>query len=102
MGTGIKISGEIVGLLDGMWGEEYRVLDLDRKEAQSASSAPFLVLPLGFLLSLAILSLGVFSLNSGLGERTEAETALKQAEEKYRSIFENAVEGIFQTTPEGK
>ncbi|MDX9818739.1 MAG: hypothetical protein RBT16_07490, partial [Desulfococcus multivorans] len=25
----------------------------------------------------------------------------RKAEEKYRSIFENAVEGIFQTTPEG-
>lgn len=27
--------------------------------------------------------------------------ALKQAEESYRSIFENALEGIFQTTPQG-
>jgi len=26
----------------------------------------------------------------------------KKAEEKYRSIFENAAEGIFQTTPEGR
>ena len=25
-----------------------------------------------------------------------------QAEEKYKNIFENAVEGIFQTTPEGR
>ncbi len=30
------------------------------------------------------------------------EEALRLAEEKYRSIFENAVEGIFQTTPEGR
>jgi len=34
-------------------------------------------------------------------ERKCAEVALRQAEEKYRSIFENAVEGVFQTTPEG-
>ena len=27
---------------------------------------------------------------------------MRQAEEKYRSIFENAIEGIFQTTPEGR
>ncbi len=27
---------------------------------------------------------------------------IRQAEEKYRSIFENSVEGIFQTTPEGR
>ena len=36
-----------------------------------------------------------------VSDRKQAEAALKQAEEKYRSIFENAVEGIFQTTPEG-
>lgn len=30
------------------------------------------------------------------------EEELRTAEEKYRSIFENAIEGIFQTTPEGR
>jgi phosphoserine phosphatase RsbU/P len=34
-------------------------------------------------------------------ERAQAKAALHKAEEKYRSIFENAVEGIFQTTPDG-
>ena len=35
-------------------------------------------------------------------ERKLAEKELKEADEKYRSIFENASEGIFQTSPEGK
>ena len=34
-------------------------------------------------------------------ERQRAETALRTAEEKYRSIFENASEGIYQTTVTG-
>ncbi|MEQ8971603.1 MAG: EAL domain-containing protein [Coleofasciculus sp. C1-SOL-03] len=34
-------------------------------------------------------------------ERKQAEQALKQAEAKYRSIFENALEGIFQSTADG-
>ena len=35
-------------------------------------------------------------------QRRQAQEALRTAEEKYRGIFENAVEGIFQTTPEGR
>ncbi|MDB9512615.1 EAL domain-containing protein [Kamptonema animale CS-326] len=35
-------------------------------------------------------------------DRKQAEESLKRAEEKYRSIFENAIEGIFQSTPEGR
>lgn len=34
-------------------------------------------------------------------ECQQAEDALKIAEEKYRSIFENALEGIFQSSPDG-
>jgi PAS domain S-box-containing protein len=37
-----------------------------------------------------------------VSERRETESRLRISEEKYRSIFENAIEGIFQTTPEGK
>ncbi|WP_448526958.1 bifunctional diguanylate cyclase/phosphodiesterase [Parathermosynechococcus lividus] len=35
-------------------------------------------------------------------ERQETERSLRAAESKYRSIFENAVEGMFQSTPEGR
>jgi PAS domain S-box-containing protein len=44
-------------------------------------------------------------LGSSIGiafSRKQARLALEEAEEKYRSIFENAVEGIFRSTPEGR
>ncbi|MEM9244260.1 MAG: PAS domain S-box protein [Cyanobacteria bacterium P01_F01_bin.153] len=40
-------------------------------------------------------------LNGALDRVEESQEALRAAESKYRSIFENAIEGIFQTTPEG-
>jgi PAS domain S-box-containing protein len=44
--------------------------------------------------------------NIGLGQdftdRKRAEEKLRETERKYRDIFENAGEGIFQTTPDGK
>ena len=42
------------------------------------------------------------ALQTEVTERQRIEMALRQAEHKYRDIFENAVEGIFQTTPDGR
>lgn len=43
----------------------------------------------------------VISVND-ITKRLQAEEALRQAEAKYRSFFENAVEGIYQTTTAGQ
>src|SRR5438132_7536220 len=39
---------------------------------------------------------------TGRAEIKRAQKALADAENKYRQIFENAVEGIFQSTPDGR
>jgi PAS domain S-box-containing protein len=41
-------------------------------------------------------------LSQDITERKRVEEALREAERKYREIFENAGEGIFQTTAEGR
>ncbi len=46
--------------------------------------------------------LGYLGTLTDISDRKQAEFALQQAEEKYRSIFENAIEGIFQTTADGR
>jgi PAS domain S-box-containing protein len=41
-------------------------------------------------------------LQEEIAERQRGEDALKKAEKKYHSIVENAVEGIYQSSPEGQ
>ncbi|MBD0266501.1 MAG: response regulator, partial [Tolypothrix sp. Co-bin9] len=41
-------------------------------------------------------------LQQEIQEKQRAEQSLQQAEAKYRSIFENATEGIYQATPDGR
>jgi PAS domain S-box-containing protein len=44
----------------------------------------------------------MFGTAQDITDRRRAEEALLEAERKYRQIFENAGEGIFQTTPDGR
>lgn len=44
----------------------------------------------------------VESLQQEVAEREQAEEALRLTEERYRNIFDHAVAGIFQSTPEGR
>jgi PAS domain S-box-containing protein len=44
----------------------------------------------------------VITIVRDITEQKRAAEALQRSEEKYRNIFENAIEGIFQTTPDGR
>src|SRR5258708_2898003 len=44
----------------------------------------------------------MFGTAQDVTEREQAEKARREAEQKYRDIFDNAREGIFQTTPDGQ
>src|SRR5579862_9182717 len=42
------------------------------------------------------------ALQAEVTEHQRAEEALRTAEVKYRGLFENAIEGIYQSTPAGR
>jgi PAS domain S-box-containing protein len=45
---------------------------------------------------------GIAGIGRNITERKKMEDKLREAERKYRGIFDNAVFGIFQTTPDGR
>ena len=46
--------------------------------------------------------IGTVSMYEDIGDLSRATEAQRQAEERFRNLFENAVEGVFQTTAEGR
>ena len=74
--------------------------ELLQKRIDKFSRKKYLVLAFS-LLVLAIVIYVLVAFARSLTKRKQSEEALRQAEEKYRTIFENAVDGIFQTTPDG-
>ena len=46
--------------------------------------------------------IGSFGIYQDISGRMSLEKAQRTAEERLRTLFENAIEGIFQTTPEGR
>jgi PAS domain S-box-containing protein len=51
---------------------------------------------------ISILKQKIKELEQSESDRKQAEEALRESEEKYRNIFNDAILGIYQTTPEGR
>jgi PAS domain S-box-containing protein len=103
-GTGIRLTKNINQLFLTMRDEQYGLLLTQQKQVNAISTATFLLLPLGVFLSLSILSLAVFFLNTGVDEQKQAEEKLKaslrEVTDLKQALDEHAIVAI--TDPRGK
>jgi signal transduction histidine kinase len=76
-GLGIKIASDFRTSARALRDEELSLLAVRSEAAHVAERTAFLVLPLGTFLSLALLAVGFFFLNSGAHERDKAERRLQ-------------------------
>jgi PAS domain S-box-containing protein len=92
---------ENVEFLRGAMRGGYKVIDSESRETDRwGNKKYFLNNFVGFIEDGHLVR--VWGTQRDITARKLAEKALREAEEKYRGIFENAVEGIFQSTPDGR
>ena len=74
----------------------------DRKRAEAALKKAHSELESRVKARTAELAAANRELEIKIAERAQAEEAMRESEKKFRSMFENATNGFFQSTPEGR
>ncbi len=91
--------GEMMGLVQRvMTGETIRLVGKRRRRDGSLVDVRIIGVPL----IVSGKQTGTFGIYEDITDRGRAEKAQHRAEEKYRRLFEGAVEGFFESTPEGR
>ena len=74
----------------------------DRKRAENAVESARAELERRVADRTAALAGAITALQEEIGDRKKAEAALRESEESFRGIFENALIGFYRTTPDGR
>ncbi len=92
---GKSLSDQIRAGLREMAADEERLLAARQAQADETTERTFAILPAGLLLSVLLLSFGVFRFNGEVAARQRGTEALRESEERFRMLFENASDAIF-------
>jgi PAS domain S-box-containing protein len=88
--SNLLLQEDVANLLRDVGDEEFRLLGARQRRSSEASRMTLVLLPLGVLVSLTILSVGLLTLNSSYNERKLAEANLR----KLAAIVESSDDGM--------
>lgn len=88
------VGAQIDQVLQQLGAEEYDLLQRRLARSESISTQTFLLMPVGTYLCVALLLVGVFSLNSGAIARKRAEEARAESETHFHAVFQAAPDGM--------
>jgi signal transduction histidine kinase len=99
-GTGVPL-GRVVRIRMGqLRTEEYSLLGSRQDDTSLASKNTFLVLPLGTIVSMVLLTLGIFFLNAGARERVVYQRDLENSYREIRAMKDVLEERVIARTAE--
>ena len=99
-GTGLPLGRAVRIRLGQIRTEEYRLLGLREGDTTLASMNTFLVLPLGTIVSMVLLALGIFFLNAGARERALYQRQLEKSYQEIRAMKDALEERVIARTAE--
>jgi PAS domain S-box-containing protein/putative nucleotidyltransferase with HDIG domain len=97
-----KVFAEQIALESSETADPARTALMELEEYCKDGSTIWVELAVSFLRDNNLKPTGILTLTRNITDRKKSEEALKKSEAKYRNIFENAVEGIYQSTIEGR
>ena len=92
-GNGLFLASKMQDLSESIDQEEARLAAERVAAAVRIYDRHFLLLPIGTFISLLMMSFVLFVLNRHAAERKLAERVLRESEERFRTTFENLLEG---------
>jgi PAS domain S-box-containing protein/putative nucleotidyltransferase with HDIG domain len=100
--AGLKVTSKISLTIVDLEKEESKVLAARQAGAEKMRRRALFARLIGAPISFGMLILIFYCLKREIAMRRHTEEALRLSESRYRNIFDNAVEGIFQSTPQGR